>query len=868
MISKQTNTFKFNKVQSLKIKFPFYITILCVLISAVLAFVFTQKNLISLKTEYEKRSNSIALNLSNEIKYGLLTEDTEVISQVILPQLKQPDIIYIVVVNNKGEKLVAEYKEALDKNIDNQLNKWALSVEKLSISYTNEMFSHRNKTKNSFIEAAAPVYGNIESFDLDDTEQLSEEDRKAVNIEKLGVIRVGLSLSSLKTKRFDMIKFALIIGIAAAFFSYIIAYFLTRLLVKPIIDISYMASRVSNGQLDGMVINADQSKMSFNDTPITLELDKADELGFLTTSFIRMAKRIKEHNSELEAKVDQRTQELFRANKTLMLYRHSIEGTSDSVLIADSNGKILIVNHAFIEISGYNNEDLEGNIIEKVIAQHELPMFKEIVYSALDCEGKWEGKTFFCKKWGESYPVELSITTIVDEDQKPIANVLISRDITLRIRYEDELKKLANHDSLTGLFNRRRFQEELMLAIARCNRQQSKLAIFWIDLDQFKEINDTLGHQAGDSVLCNIANTLVSSSRHDEIVARMGGDEFAMITLVKSEEEAYLSAERIINRIRQSPIVVKNQHLSVTMSIGVALYPDHAKDIEDLVARADIALYTSKMAGRNCFNVYQPVDEGYTDVINNLELNKKTRDAIEHNKLIFYMQPIIETKTSNISHYELLLRMLDDNGKIISPEAFISQAERSGIIREIDHWVIVNAIKLLASAKENGHDISCAINLSAQSLNEDRLSSFIHDQLTLMDVLPQKLMLELTESAAISDFDKALHFIQTLSDIGCRFALDDFGSGFSSFAYLKKLPVNYLKLDGSYIHNLPNEPRDIFIVEGMVKVANGLGMKIIAEWVEDKETLDILTNLGVDLVQGFYTGKPLPVSTLFEGKLN
>jgi EAL domain-containing protein (putative c-di-GMP-specific phosphodiesterase class I) len=212
----------------------------------------------------------------------------------------------------------------------------------------------------------------------------------------------------------------------------------------------------------------------------------------------------------------------------------------------------------------------------------------------------------------------------------------------------------------------------------------------------------------------------------------------------------------------------------------------------------------------------------------------------------------------------LLLRIQGDNGEIILPGAFISQAERIGVIRDVDRWVVINAIKLLATVKEKGYSISCAINLSAQTLNEHSFTQLIQEQLNTMNVESHLLMLEITESAAISDINNAQHFIKTLSEIGCQFALDDFGAGFSSFSYLKNLKVNYLKLDGSFIHNLPNEPRDLCIVEGMIKVANGLNMKTIAEWVENQETLDMLTNLGVDQVQGFHIGKPIPIDKFFE----
>jgi diguanylate cyclase (GGDEF)-like protein/PAS domain S-box-containing protein len=827
-----------------------------------LAIIFTQKSLADLKTEYEKRSTSIALNISSEMKYGLLTEDFDVIEKIITPQFKQPDILYIAVVNSEGKKLVERFKQPLSKEIDHELNAWALSTEKPAIYYAQDSFKDQSLiVTQKFIEAAAPVYVQTKLLSFDEVELLPNDDLRG---EKLGVIRVGLSLASLASERIIMVKFAIIIIIVVMLLSSVIAYFMARIIIKPVLDISKMASRVTNGDLDGMQINAAQNKMSFSDSPQTLEIYRGDEIGYLTSNFIRMSKRIKEHHSELEAKVIQRTDELLMVNKTLMLYRHSIESTSDCILITDNVGHIIIINPAFTGLSDYSIAELEGQTIDFIVAPQELKVFKEEVSLALASHGEWSGQTFFYKKGGTTYPVELSITAIQDEQQNTIANVLISRDITLRTKYESELKQLADHDPLTGLFNRRRFQEELELALLRSHRQQTKVALVWIDLDQFKEVNDSLGHLAGDALLCNVAEALLEASRGDEIVARMGGDEFAMIMSITSEEQAFQGAERIINQVRQSSIIINNAPIRVTSSIGVAIYPDHANDSANLLAHADIALYKSKSAGRNKFSLYQPLDEENTYATEHIHWKQKIWDALENNKLLFYAQAIIDTKTGHVCHYELLLRIQGDNGEIILPGEFIRQAERIGVITEIDRWVVINAIKLLATVKEKGYSISCAINLSAQTLNEHSFTQLIQEQLNTMNVESHLLMLEITESAAISDINNAQRFIKTLSEIGCQFALDDFGAGFSSFSYLKNLQVNYLKLDGSFIHNLPNEPRDLYLVEGMIKVAKGLGMRTIAEWVENQKTLDILTDLGVDQVQGFHCGKPISIQSLFE----
>ena len=420
---------------------------------------------------------------------------------------------------------------------------------------------------------------------------------------------------------------------------------------------------------------------------------------------------------------------------------------------------------------------------------------------------------------------------------------------------QQELMKLASRDPLTGLLNRRRFLEELEHEISRCQRQHSKFALCWLDLDQFKEINDSMGHQAGDEVLIKLANYLKELTRDTDIIARLGGDEFAILLRDASLENVRISTERLINSIRANLISVNEQPIRIMASIGVALFPSHAKTSRDLMACADIALYKSKYAGRNQFTIFHPNDRKQ-DQYSHRAWSQRIWDAMNEDRLILFHQPIIGAMDGKTAHYELLLRMLDGQGNIILPGAFIKLAERTAMINEIDRWVVHNAIRLYAKSDLRQQHCKVTINLSAKALSDESFPEYIEAEFNAIDVDPGMFIFEITENSAIADFNKATRFINRLKQVGCEFALDDFGVGFASFSHLKNLDIRYLKIDGSFIKEITSQPRDKGIVEAMIKVAQSLNIKTIAEWVETRETMELLTELGIDYMQGYYLGKP------------
>lgn len=449
-----------------------------------------------------------------------------------------------------------------------------------------------------------------------------------------------------------------------------------------------------------------------------------------------------------------------------------------------------------------------------------------------------------------SYPV-------TDAGNKVIGRLLVYEDITHERQTEEQLIYLAERDPLTGLYNRRRFQEKLTSTLEFALKHNAHGALLFFDLDEFKYINDTFGHHAGDEILLRIANELSTILRRNENFCRIGGDEFAILLPNSTQNDAETLSARVIRTISQIPFRHGGQKLRMTTSLGIALYPQHATEMEELVAHADAAMYQAKEAGKNTWRIYRKDLDTSKEMIHRLGWNTRISQAIDNEQLVLHYQGIYDTNTRELVHIETLVRMIDEEDPelLILPGNFIPFAEKNGRIIDIDRWVISKTIKTLAYEKEFPH-VSITVNISGRSFDDTSLPQFIAEQLRQHNVAPNKLNIELTETAAVSDLHDAQRFIDSLRKTGCKIFLDDFGAGFSSFLYLKHLKVDVLKIDGQFIQDLPDDHTNQVFVKSIVDVAKGLDKKTVAEFVENKETYELLKQFGVDMVQGNYLHKP------------
>ena len=424
-------------------------------------------------------------------------------------------------------------------------------------------------------------------------------------------------------------------------------------------------------------------------------------------------------------------------------------------------------------------------------------------------------------------------------------------------KLKENLVYLADYDPLTNLFNRRRFQKEIDGLLAYSRRYGVEGTLLFLDLDNFKYLNDVHGHQVGDEFLIELAGLLKGRLRQTDIVARLGGDEFAIYLPQVDTNQAMVVAEGIAKLIEHHTMVIKGQQqpAGVTASIGVVLFPLHGTMPEELLTCADIAMYQAKKEGGNSVCVYN-VDQKM-EIESLLNWKNRIQVALAEDRFVLHFQPITDfNQQLNIIGYEALLRMVDENGKLIPPSSFISVAEHFGLMREIDGLVVRRAIKLLAEMQKTGKKQYIEVNLSDKSFTDRELLLTIKKELTTTGINAANLVLTITENALMANMFLAERFIKALKDMGCRVGIDDFGVGFSSFNFLKKLPVDYLKIDGSLIHNITNNPVDQHLVRAMVEVARGLGKQTVAEFVENKATIQLLSEYGVDFGQGYYIGKP------------
>ncbi|MBM3357281.1 MAG: EAL domain-containing protein [Betaproteobacteria bacterium] len=447
------------------------------------------------------------------------------------------------------------------------------------------------------------------------------------------------------------------------------------------------------------------------------------------------------------------------------------------------------------------------------------------------------------------------VYSVEDVYGRPVGHLWLFEDITRARQTADQLVYLAERDALTGLYNRHRFNEELARMIADAQRNSSRVALLFFDLDDFKYINDTFGHRAGDAMLIRIAGEMAGQVRRNEIFSRLGGDEFAILVPDISDDMLRVLSERITHSIAQVRFQFEGQSLRLTSSLGVAVFPDHAEGAEDLISRADTAMYQAKEAGKNAWRIYRSDLDASQRMVSRLSWNDRILHALEHNLMDLQFQGVYFTADRSLSHFEVLVRMRDqdDPTALLMPGQFVPVAEKSGKILEIDRWVLREAIQMLAEVKSIP---ALAVNISGRSFDEPMLPQYIAEQLKRYGVAPRRLMVELTETSAVSDLHDAQRFIEALRQTGCGVCLDDFGTGFSSFAYLKHLQADSVKIDGLFIRNLPNDHDNQLFVKAIVSVARGLHKTTIAECVEDEETMAMLKKFDVDCVQGYYLEKP------------
>jgi diguanylate cyclase (GGDEF)-like protein len=461
---------------------------------------------------------------------------------------------------------------------------------------------------------------------------------------------------------------------------------------------------------------------------------------------------------------------------------------------------------------------------------------------------------------GQEYSIEDSAAPIRDRDGHILGVVLVFHDVSEKRKLTHQLSHQARHDALTGLINRSEFERRLKELLDSAASQNRQHALLYLDLDQFKVVNDTCGHSAGDELLRQLTAHIQGKTRDSDTFARLGGDEFGILLENCPLDQALRVAITLLDEVRTFRFIWLDKTFAVGVSIGLVAITKDSGNSANVLSAADTACYAAKDKGRNRVQVYSPDDREMAERHGEMHWVARIAMAFEKERFQLYYQPIvpISGKTpKEEQHFEILLRMLDEDNQLVPPGSFIPAAERYNLMAEIDRWVVRNALNWLIAHAEQ--PVICAINLSGQSVNDDRFLGFLIDQINGTGVPPHKVCFEITETSAISNLSKASGFIKTIKSLGCSFALDDFGSGMSSFAYLKNLPVDYLKIDGSFVRDMIGDPIDCAMVESINNIGHVLEIKTIAEFVENQAILDKLHAIGVDYAQGYGIAKPGPL---------
>lgn len=595
---------------------------------------------------------------------------------------------------------------------------------------------------------------------------------------------------------------------------------------------------------------------------------RQDEIGILAVALVQMTATLKANLAEAQRQIEERQRVEVALRQAEEKYRSIFENATEGIFQTSPAGAYISANPALARIYGYGSrEELMAAITDIGCQLYVNPRRRREFMTQIQEQGsvaEFESQ-IYCRN-GSVIWISENARAVYDSDGQLLYYEGTVEDISDRKRFEAQLAFFANHDPLTGLFNRRYFQEELERQLS-FGGENNQGAVLFLDLDDFKDVNDTLGHLAGDELLKQLATLLRSQLRKTDVLARLGGDEFAILLPRTQAKQVQAVAERILETLWRQVVVFHDQPIQLSTSLGIALFPEHSTVGEELLAHADTAMYQAKAQGRNQLCFYVPDQNWQKRIKSKQAIKARIHEAIEHNLFVLYCQPILDLRHRQITHYELLLRLHGEASDLIPPNVFLPIAERYGLVQAIDRWVVVQAIQLIAQHQQRGQRLTLEINLSGKSLADTELLSLIQQQVTSTGINPQQLVFEITETAAIADLAQACKFMDFLKGLGCQFALDDFGIGYSSFFQLKSLPVDYLKIDGSFIRNLPQDQVDRHLVKAIVDASRGLGKRTIAEFVGSEATAELLSDLGVDYAQGYYVGQPRPVSEVLPGPL-
>jgi len=596
-------------------------------------------------------------------------------------------------------------------------------------------------------------------------------------------------------------------------------------------------------------------------TPLTLDRPdtpshRNDEIGRVTEALNQMRERL---NDDM-ARQERDAAEFHKFSK-------AIEQSPSSVVICDRQWRVEFANHKFTQLTGYNAKSIVGRhpgaLSDDNLENRDNRHLWQSIRLQVKRVGVWQGEINSVRRNGERFWEQLIVTPIKDGAGETTGHLILGEDISIRKRYEQQLLRQANYDILTGLPNRMLALDRLKLALAQAKRESSMVGVMFLDLDNFKHINDTLGHDAGDNLLIEAARRISSCLRGTSTVARLGGDEFLVILPgLTGPESSSQVAERILNNFVPA-YSLNGQEVFVTTSIGIAIFPTDSDNSGTLLQHADAAMYQAKHQGKSSYAHFTPEMSEVSH--ERLQMESRMRRALELQEMELYFQPIVDTATGNLRAAEALLRWNNPVMGMIMPDRFIPLAEETGLIIPIGEWVLEQACLAATGWKAiTGRDISISVNVSPRQFRDPGFTMAVMRALSNNDLAPERLELEITERLLLDKSIETAEILRELDRAGIRLSVDDFGTGYSALSYLKSYPFDTLKIDKTFIQDVMKEPGDAALVRAIINMAHSLGLTVTAEGVEDEPQTHFLKQEGCDFAQGYFYSHPLPAEEFTE----
>jgi len=729
--------------------------------------------------------------------------------------------------NSSNERLLPDWN--MDVSAITSYHKNMDYLQTISQNYAFETVHQKNKI---FRDSSLPIELNIVSLDnniqiifiiIDDIDKQQQE------IITITLLNIGIALLGL-----------LVFGGGLFFF-----------ISKPLSRLSTVSEALP--LLAKQQYQHVKDLVSIENKPL-----RADELDQLEVSTHELTTQLE----ELHHSVKERSEALHSRSIELLQERDFVRSLIDTaqliIITIDRDGNITSFNDFAEKITGYSERNLLNSPFQSLFPEQQwLEVEPTLTYLKENPRAVSQQESEFINHDRSIHIISWLHSSLEHPTDESVV-LSVGLDITEKKQTEQQIIWLADHDALTRLYNRRKFAIEFEHILNQAIRSELKGSLLFLDLDQFKDINDSCGHKEGDQILKQVAQALLSITRTTDVVARLGGDEFAIILPGTGTEGAITLAEKVSEQLALLELNFNDIRYKITSSLGIIQFPMSDLSIEELMSNADLAMYQAKARGKNTWHQFTLDDKTRAQLETRVLWKQKIEDALENNKFVLYYQPIMDIRSRTVSHYEVLLRMQNDDGSISPPGTFIQVAEQTGLIHSIDHFVLQQGILKQAELDNENNNVSLSLNLSGYAIDDTMLLPLLKRLLSESKANPEHLIFELTETAAVADILQAKELMTQMNTLGCRFSLDDFGTGFASFRYMRELPVDIVKIDGSFITDLARNPDDQLFVKALVDVAKGMGKKTIAEFVENAETLALLHAFGVDYAQGYYIGKPQP----------